>query len=169
MATTCTIREQYGTSPGTSQANVSNLNVGDESNYEIVVADHPIKVTEHSYEKWFVMYFTSAGSETVSNFKTWISGGSLETYADLKTNCNESSMADESYATPVKTVSSIAVEDYAESEPSGQNISVGGSLSGSISSYPNETDYIVMQYQTASGHALGAISQLTLTFQWDEQ
>lgn len=168
MAVTCYIDEQYGTSPGTNQQNVSNLNVGSTSTYELVPASYPITAGTHSYEKWVKMRFVGI-SNKVNNLQTWISAGTLDAQADLKTNARTSSYGGaETYTTPVNTASTKATQDYPEADPGAANLGIGGALAGELTS-DGSSDYLIFQYQTTGSHPGGNITQLTLTFQWDEQ
>jgi len=167
MVVTTYVDERNGAPAGVEQPNVANLNMGSNDSYELVPATYPITAGENSYEKWEKLRFTTIDNK-VDNYKTWISGGTVHAEGSLKTNCNESSMSSETYAQPTTTTSTIAVNEYPTTEPSGSNISNGGVLGGERTT-DGQIDYMVIQYQTTVSHPAGDITQLTITFQWDEQ
>lgn len=169
MAITTLIDEQNGSAPGSETQNVSNINMGNNDSANLTPATYPITAGNNSFEKWIDMRFTGTANQ-VDNLKVWISAGTLDAEADLKTNCREATYGGaETYATPTITTSTVADQDMPTSEPTGANLGIGGSLAGSHTTFPNNSDYCVLQYQTSASHPAGNITQLTLTFQWDEQ
>jgi len=169
MAITTYIDERNGAPAGVEQQDVTNINMGNDDSYELVPATYPITAGLNAFEKWEKMRFTGTANK-VDNLKVWISTNSPEAEADLKTNCRESAYGgNETYAQPTITTSTVATEDMPETEPSGANLGIGGALAGDLTGFPDSSDYLVMQYQTTVSHAAGDITQLTLTFQWDEQ
>ena len=167
MVVTTYVDERNGAPAGVEQQNVTNLNMGSDDSPNIVTATYPITAGENGYEKWEKLRFTTIDNK-VDNYKTWISAGTVHVEGSLKTNCNESLMSSETYAQPVATTSTIAVNAYPTSEPSGSNISNGGVL-GAERTTDGQIDYMVIQYLTTVSHPAGDIAQLTITFQWDEQ
>jgi hypothetical protein len=167
MAATCVLDERNGTSPGTRHDNVSNCNFGSDDDYELVVATYPITVGENSYEKWWIMEFTGTFN-SVDNLKVWKVSGNYVTGESILTNCRETSYGGaETYTTPTQSTSSVATQTLPTTEPSGANLGIGGSLSGSLSS-PGDSDYCVMQLQTTGSTPVGDGNQKVLRFQWDE-
>jgi len=168
MAITAYIDESNGAGE-TVQQNVTNLNMGSNDSYQLVPATYPITAGNNAFEKWVKMRFTGTANQ-VDNLKVWISAGTLDAQADLKTNARESAYGGaETYTTPTASTSTAADQDMPTSEPTGANLGIGGALAGNLSSFPNSSDYLVMQYQSTGSHPAGDITQLTLTFQWDEQ
>ena len=168
MAVVATIDERNGAPAGVEETGVANINQGSNDSFEIVPATYPIVAGENGFEKWLKIAFATV-SNKVDNGQTWISTGTLHLEADLKTNCRESTYGgNETYAQPTDTTSSVADQDYAEADPTGANYGFAGSLTGNITS-DGQSDYIVMQLQTTASMPGGNITQLTITFQWDEQ
>jgi len=163
------IDERNGAPAGVEEQDVTNLNMGNFDGPDLTPATYPITAGLNAFEKWEKMRFTGTANK-VDNLKVWISAGTLDAEADLKTNAREASYGGaETYATPTITTSSVATQDMPTSEPSGANLGIGGALAGNWTTFPNSSDYLVMQYQTSGSHPAGDITQLTLTFQWDEQ
>jgi len=169
MAITTYIDERNGAPAGVEQQDVANLNMGNDDSYELTPATYPVTAGLNAFEKWEKMRFTGTANQ-VDNLKVWISTGSLDAEADMKTNCRESTYGgNETYATPTITTSTVATQDEPTSEPSGANLGIGGALAGNLTGFPDSSDYCIFQYQTTASHPAGDISQLTHTFQWDEQ
>jgi len=169
MAITTLIDERNGAPAGVEEQDVANINMGNNDSPELTPATYPVTAGLNAFEKWEKMRFTGTANK-VNNLKVWISAGTLHAEADLKTNARESTYGGaESYATPTITTSTVADQDMPTSEPSGANLGISGILAGEWTTFPNSSDYLVMQYQSTGSHPAGDITQLTLTFQWDEQ
>lgn len=170
MAATVYINQTYGASPGTEQENVGNLNLGDSNAvYELNTSTYPVKVGENSYELWckFHLHLLN-GSTRLENFKGYISvGGNPPTsYCTIYSNMVTASWVQSSYATPVKSQSTIATTQVPTSSPASQNIGVGNSLTGVLNSDGSYSDFIVFQLRAAAGATTGG--SVTLTFSYDE-
>src|SRR5207247_440627 len=93
----------------------------------------------YSYEVWLRLHFTGSGT-SITNVKFWKSTafspstGIVDLYGVTST-----------YTTPTSSASSVATTTLPTSTPGSQNVSIGGSLSGTLSSFPGFTDYIVLQ------------------------
>ena len=170
MAVVCQIDEQYGNAPGTNQANIGNLNFGNESSYEIVVSQSTaIYVDQNAFEKWIKMSFTGVVS-FVDNLKVWKSAGAYVTAEGIDTNLKESAYGGaETYATPLgdNDDSIVATDIMPVAEPSGPNLGISGALANQLTG-DGDSDYCVMQLQTGATTPTGPVNQKTFTFQWDE-
>ncbi|MHA1440266.1 MAG: hypothetical protein ACTSPK_00190 [Candidatus Heimdallarchaeota archaeon] len=168
MAITTYLDEANGAGE-TVQPAVANLNMGNDDSYELVPATYPVTAGNNAFEKWNKMRFTGTANK-VNNLKVWISTGSLDAEAALKTNARESTYGGaETYTTPTTTTSTAADQDMPTTEPSGANLGISGTLAGEWTTFPNSSDYLVQQYQSTAIHPAGDITQLTETYQWDEQ
>lgn len=170
---TVEICESNGTTP-TITHNVSNLNIGSTDATGITPASYPLEPSTNAFEKW-VRWHVSANADgnTIDNLKVWISTGSNpQANVTFKTNARESSYdGAQTYDTtngPLATDRS-ATYDYTQnmptSEPTGANMGIGGSLSGSITT-TGYSDYCIFQGQVGSGATEG--SSVTFTFAYDE-
>ena len=72
------------------------------------------------------------GASKIKDLKIWYSG-SLSGSDALKTNARTSSYGGaETYATPVKTTSSVATQTMPNTAPASANLGIGGSLTGEL-------------------------------------
>lgn len=166
MAVVCKI-DEYNTGE-VETPDVADLDMGSSDTPNMDPTANPITAGEHGYEKWFKWAFTGIANK-VDNLQTWISVGALDAQADLKTTARTTGyVGNPVWANPIATTSTLAVTDYAEADPAAANHGIAGSLTGSLVA-DGDSDYQIAQYQTTGTHPAGNITQLTLTFQWDEQ
>lgn len=172
MAETFNWAQTYGASAGTTvdlgaSGNLFNFKDVDDAtpaNY----TSNPITASDtanqgRSYEVWLRMHFTGTFN-VINNLQFWMSTNfspatGLTVYAN---------MARAAYATPVKTDSTIATTAVPTADPGTANISIGGSLSGTLSAV-GYSDYIVLQLDVASTAASGDTSLATFSGQYDVQ
>lgn len=172
MVVAATINE-YNTSGETQSLDVANLNVGRLDASEMTPGPtNSIVVNTNSFEKWARVAFASIDNQ-VDNLQVWISTGALDAEADLKVNTRtaaQTGYANDAFATPTATTSTVATFDAEESDPGAANLGLAqdGNLA-TAKAADGESDYFVMQYQASASHPGGSITQLTLTFQYDEQ
>jgi len=166
MAATYNWNQNYGTSPGTptdlgESGNLFNFKSADDAtaaNY----TSNPIVAGENSYEVWLRAHFTGTFN-TVDNIQFWMS-------TDFSPNTGLAVKwegAEVTYATPVATTSTVATTAVPTSDPGTANVSIGGSLGGSLTA-AGYSDYIVLQLQTTVSAAAGDTSLATFTLQYDE-
>lgn len=154
----------------------ANLNMGSIAASNMVPSAYPVvaKLDGHAFEKWIHFYLSDlGGSIIVDNFKVWLSslGGGWRTGEGMSTNARTSAYVATTYpvAGAVDTDSSVATQVMPETEPSGANIGIAGTLAGQMTSAPAYSDYLVIQLDVSALTPAGAVNQKTLTFQWDEQ
>jgi len=177
MAATVVITETNGPQASSVETvDPSNINMGSEDDAELVPATYPItaEADGHAYEKWLRLYASAmGGSSIVDNIKIWLSslGGGWKTDEGMSTNLRESGYVQASYPAggPIETNSTVATQVMPETEPSGPNLGIGGSLGGEISSAPAYSDWGVLQLDVTASTPAGAVNQKTITFQYDEQ
>lgn len=176
MAATLDIAETNGPLASSVETlDISNLNFGSTDDAELTPASYPItaQADGHAYEKW-IRYHVSAmgGGAQIDNLKVWLSalGGGWKTGEGMSTNMRESGYSSKTYpsAGPVETNSPDADQVMPETEPSGPNLGIGGSLSGQITSAPAYSDWAVLQLDVTELTPAGGVNTKTLTFQWDE-
>jgi hypothetical protein len=166
---TVSIAESNGASP-TVTAAITNANMGSADTVNMTISTSTaITAGNNSYEKWHRFNVTSMGDSTaIKNLKVWASAA-LNTNATHKTNARETGYEGaQSYATASATDRS-ATYKYSEamptSEPTGANVGIGGSLTGSLTS-TGFSDYMVMQIQTTASATAG--KTITMNYQYDE-
>ena len=177
MAATVVLSETNGPSAGQVEStDISNVNMGSNGSAELVPATYPVtaQADGHAFEKWLRFYVTAmGGSSQIDNLKVWLSnlGGGWKTDEGWSTTLRESGYVQATYNTggPVETNSADAGQAMPESEPSGANHGIGGSLAGNISSAPTYSDYMVIQLDVSASTPAGAANTKTITCQWDEQ
>jgi hypothetical protein len=164
------VRVTYGTSGSetteTSDASDLNLLSSDLGSGE-TASDYPIRIpdagTKYSYERWFRLYVSALNdSVKVKNIRVYSNDSSPITGSTL--NYGQTA----SYATPVggDTSSTIATSTIPTSEPS-ENLYIGGSSGGEITSGSSYSDYAVMQLEVPSTTTFEHGSA-TITVVWDE-
>jgi len=105
------------------------------------------------------------GSSKIDNLKIWRTGA-LGGSAVHVTNARETTYGGaETYATPVKTDSTVADQTMPTTEPTGANLGIDGDLADGLTA-AGESDYLVHQIQTDAGDVAGSTS--TLNYQYDE-
>lgn len=167
MAATYQWSKTYGTSPGTAEdigesGNIFNFMDAD-TNTESDYTTYPITAGNNSYEVWLRGHFTGTFN-TIDNIQFWMSTD-FSPNTGLAVYWKGNNVGD--YVTPVKTASAIATSTVPTSDPGTANVSIGGSLSGSLSA-AGYSDYIVLQLQTTTSAAAGDTSLATFTLQYDE-
>lgn len=173
MAATVSIAES-NTSSETVTASVTNLNIGSSDTVNLTPATYPMPGTGRSYQKWVRFNVSANGdSNTIDNLKVWISTGSNpQSNVTFRTNAAESGTyaGAETFDTtngPQNTDEETALNydnDMPTSEPTGPNVGIGGSLSGSITT-TGYSDYIIIQGVAASATVGDSV---TFTFAYDE-
>lgn len=160
MAATVQINEYNGAGQ-TKTASITNSNYGSTDAVNLVAATYPITAGNYSYEKWQKLEVTAmGGSSKVKDIKVWYTG-TLSGSDTLKSNVKTSAYAGApSYATPVATVSSIAINTMPTAAPA-TNLGIGGSLTGELTA-AGYSDYQTSQIFVHSATTAGA----TLTINW---
>lgn len=165
MAATVQINE-FNTVSETKTANITNSNMGSVDSPNLDAVANPIAAGDNSFEKWQKMEVTNmGGSSKIDNLKVWRTTA-LGSYASHKTNARTTSYGGaETFATPTASTSTVATQEMPDSEPSGANLGIGGSLSGALTA-AGSSDYLVHQIQTTSDAVAGA--SCTMNYQYDE-
>lgn len=173
MAATYNWAQRYGAPAGTesdlgSSGNLFNFKDADDAtaaNY----SSNPITASDtanagRSYEVWMRAHFTGTFNK-IDNLQFWMSTNfSPSTGLTVYWKGNNAG----SYATPVKTDSTVATATVPTSDPGTANVSIGTSLSGNLTS-AGYSDYIVLQLDVATTASPGDTSLATFTLQYDEQ
>jgi len=148
--------------------NVTNLNIGSADAVNLVVASNTIIATENSFEKWTrIRCDTIEDSNKIDNFKFWMTPATAETGITYLTNA-QNPLANDAFATPVATTSTIADVAMPTSVPGSENIGVSGG-SGGLTADNTFSDYCVIQVQVTGAADPGDLLQKTFHYQYDEQ
>lgn len=163
MAATVQINEYNGAGE-TKTANITNSNMGSVDSANLDPVANPITPGNNSFEKWQKLEVTNlGGSSEIDTLKVWRSGA-LGGSASHVTNARESSYGGaETYAQPTDSDSTVATQAMPTSSPTGANLGIGGSLSGSLTT-TGESDYLVHQIQTDAGDTAGSTSTLKFSY-----
>lgn len=161
MVATFEFHEANGAAPGTL-GSVGNLNMGNIDSKELTPASNPITAGNNSYEKYVVGSWAGTFTQ-IDNVQFWMSAGSFGTGESIDWSGSVTA-----YADPVATTSTVATTAIPTSDPGTANVTIGSSLSGTLSA-AGRSDYIVLQYQTTVSADPGPTNQKTFTIQWDEQ
>lgn len=169
MAATFQFAQSYGATP--TVADIGDGSGGNYWNFKDVddatpanYSSNPITAGNNSYEVWLRGHFTGTFN-VVDNLQFWMSTDfSPNTGLTVKYKANNVG----AYVQSVKTTSTVATVAMPTSDPGTANVSIGGSLSGTLTS-AGYSDYIVLQLQTTVSAAPGDTSSATFTLQYDEQ
>ena len=142
-------------------ATPTNLNLGSTIAANLAPSTYPITAGTYSYEKWVKALFDGSFTR-IENVQFWKSAGALVTGEVL--NWTGQKVA---YATPTNVVSTFATAAIGTSAPGSANVSIGGSLSGSLTA-TGYTDFIVLQSSITTAASAGATNSKTLVMQYDE-
>ena len=140
--------------------------MGDSDAVNLNPVTYPVTPGENTYEKYQKIEITAmGGSSAIDNLKIWRTSA-LGGAAIHETNAREAAYGGaETFVTPTKGTSTVATETMPTSEPSGANLGIGGSLTGSLTA-AGSSDYLVHQIQTNVADVAGSTS--TMNFQYDE-
>jgi len=166
MAATVEIDEQNGSAPGSTTHNIADSDMSTEDSPTTDPVANPVTPGDNTMEKWQKIDVTNmGGSSLIDNLKIWRTGA-LGGAAVHLTNARESAYGGaETFTTPTVSDSTPATQTMPTSEPSGANLGIGGSLSGSLAA-PGQSDHLVHQIQTNVADTAGSTS--TLNYQFDE-
>jgi hypothetical protein len=160
MAATFAWKEYNGA--GGTETTATNLNFGSIDQANITTpASYPVAAGENSYEKYVKADFSGTFT-SISNLRFYLLSGTIgandHIYFDGETT---------SYTQPVVTISVVATTDIPESEPGTANVSIGGSLSGELTS-AGKSDYIVLQFNSDAADSAGQKGPFTYRIYYDE-
>lgn len=135
--------------------NVDSIGTSDYSSY-------PISAGANSYEVWLQGHFTGTFA-SISNVRFWMSTDfSPNTGLTIKWKGTQTT-----YAQPTSVTSSLATATISTSDPGTANVSVGGSLTSSLTT-SGYTDYIILQLQTTGSAPAGDTSLAVFTLSYLE-
>jgi hypothetical protein len=159
--------QTVGAPPGTTQDLGSAGNLFNWKNIDAMgtsgYAQNPIPAGSNSYEIWLRGHFTGTFN-AIYDIRFWMSTDfSPNTGLTLRAKTNGQT----AYAQPTNATSSIATSVISTSDPGAANVSVGGSLSSSLTT-SGFTDWIVTQLQTTGAAPAGDTSLCTLSMSYVE-
>lgn len=118
----------------------------------------------NSMEVWLRAHFTGTFN-VIDNLQFWMSTNfSPSTGLTVKWKGNNAG----SFVTPTTNDSTVATASVPTSDPGTANVSIGGSLSGTLTS-AGYSDYIVLQLHVGTTAASGDTSLATFSLQYDVQ
>ena len=145
----------------TATATPTNLNFGSTITANLAPSTFPITAGTYSYEKWVTTQYTGSFTR-IENIQFWKSAGAYVSAEQI--NFTGQIIT---YAVPTTSSSTYAAAAVATSDPGTSNVSIGGSLTGSLVA-TGASDFLVLQTSVGSGASAGAVNQKTFTLQYDE-
>jgi len=134
---------------------VDSIGTSDYSTY-------PVPAGSNSYEVWLQGHFTGSFN-SIYDLRFWMSTDfSPNAGLVVKNKSNQ-----QSYGQPTNATSSIATATIGTSDPGTANVSIGGSLTSSLTT-SGYTDYLVLQLQTTTAAPAGDTSLCTLSLSYIE-
>jgi hypothetical protein len=139
-------------------ANYKNIDTTGIGDY----AANPIQAGNNSFEVWLRGFFSGVFNR-IDGLRFWMSTNFSPTTGLSVFWKGTQSI----YLQPAAGTSSIATSSIPTSDPGSTNVSIGGSLSGSLvaSGY---TDFIVLQLRTTASAPAGDTSLATFTLSYNE-
>lgn len=145
----------------TTTATPTNLNMGSTLAANISASLYPITAGSSSYEKWIKLHFSGTFTR-IENLQFWKSAGSYVTGESIVWEGEQTT-----YATPTNAASTIATTAVPTADPGTANVSIGGSLSGSLTA-EGDSDFIVLQTAITGAASAGSTNLKTFVIQYDE-
>jgi hypothetical protein len=166
MPATFNWSQTVGAPTGTRQDLGSSGNLVNFKNIDSIgtsdYAQYPVPAGSNSFEVWLQGHFTGVFN-SIYDLRFWMSTEfSPNTGLIVKTNSQQ-----QLYCQPTTATSSIATSAIGTSDPGAANVSVGGSLTSSLTT-SGYTDYIVMQLQTTTAAPAGDTSLATFSLSYIE-
>lgn len=145
---------------------ITNTNMGSSDAVNLDPVAFPVVAGANTYEKWQKVHVTAmGGSSKIDNLQIWRTsalGGAAVHLTNAKTSTYAGAPT---FATPVATASTIAINTMPSADPAAANLGIGGSLTGSLTAV-GSSDYLVHQIQTNAADVAGSTS--TMNYQYDE-
>lgn len=162
MAITVQVSESNGAGEAVTD-NISTGHYGTTDAANIAAATtYPIGQSANSYEKYQRIKWSSGTGSLVQTVKHWRSAGTPGADQSHLCSLSEVTPSDETYAQPVNTTSSKAVNAMPTSEPTGENVD-----SASMTSSGTYSGYVVKQVQIGATATEGNTGGQE-TWQWEE-
>lgn len=172
MAATVEICESNENSGEEITHNITNMNYGSVDDPNLTPASYPVTVGEFSFFKLIRLHVTAMGtSNQIDNVRVWKSAGDYVTDEGIQASLHETQGTYDgikvtAYATPNAT--EYTAYAIPTSEPSGANLGIGGSLTGSLTDV-GYSDYLKSQRKSGASTPPGDANQLTISWKYDEQ
>lgn len=167
MAATFNWAQSSGVLPGVRSDLGSSGNLVDFKNIDSIgtsdYSTYPIAAGNNSYEVYLQGHFTGSFN-TVSDTRFWCSTA-FSPNTGLVVYCQSTGIT--AYAQPLNSASVIATSVVGTSDPGHRNISIGNSLTSSLTT-SGYTDYLVLQLSTQSNAPAGDTSLATFSLSYIE-
>lgn len=159
MVSTQEVRE-YNTS-SISYTTATNLNLISTNISNGNTQLYPIVAGSYSYEKKIKLYFGGTFT-SISDVVFYKNSGALVTGEVLNYTGQVTT-----WSSPTNSVSTDATTAIPTSEPASANVSIGGSLTGSLLA-EGSTDFIILQGSYSTNISAGATNEKSFVFSWTE-
>jgi len=146
--------------------NITNCNYGNDDSPNLVTATYPITAGNNSFEKYWRINWSGSFNQ-IDNLQVWVNPD-VDSELDLISNLTTSGYVNKVYATPVTGSCSSCSYQVPTADPTQANLGIGGSLAGTTNA-TGYSDYVISQLTSAGTAAPGDMTQVTYTFQYDEQ
>lgn len=169
MVATLSVRLQTGTSPGSESPAMTGVDLESADNSTNSLANrqaNPITIpsatptSAYSFEKWCKLKIDVAPANAVTNFKAWSAQGGAGGAGTGVTLTGDTSVT--SYTTPVSTQRTNASPVPTTSGSAFQWDSASYTTIG------NTTKYLVLQLQVGNPASPGNVSQISVSYSYDE-
>ena len=149
----------------------TNLNLGSTNAINLVPSTYPITAGTRSYSKWVAGEWSGSFTR-IENLKFWMSasGSGYVTGETLWFSGTESGYAgtdSNAAVNPTTASDTFAAHAIVTDTPSGANIGIGGSLTGSLTA-TGKSDFVVIQASITDTASPGPVQQKTFTLMYDE-
>jgi len=161
MVSTCSFIEYLGSA--TSTATATQLDLCSTMASNASRSTYPVSVGNYSMSKCFKLSF--GGSFTsITNIKLYKSDGSYVTGESVAYGVSSS------YHVPTggSYEDSVATTAVPTSLPSTANITVGGTITYTLTATQNTTDFVYLQASVTIQSVAATVNSKTLTFTWTE-
>lgn len=145
----------------TATATPTNINLGSTLTANLAPSTYPITAGTYSYEKWIKVNFSGSFTR-IDNLQFWKSAGAYVTGETIAWSGQQTA-----YIAPTTSASSYATTAIPTADPGTANVSIGGSLSGSLTT-TGSSDFIILQASVTTAASAGASNQKTISISYDE-
>jgi len=167
MAATFAWKQTHSATPGTTET-CANVNlVSTPSGVDVDPGSNPITAGSNSYELFLRGEFSGTFT-AVTNCRFYKSGGDYVSNEQVyMAGSWPNSGSNSAYMEPVATDSDYATGSLPATLPASANVSIGNSVTGSLTSY-GHTDYILLQNRIGESAAAGTTNTKTFALVYDE-
>lgn len=163
MAATIKIDKTCGASGYETSTEVTDVKLKNIDDATTLAANSPVEIpaagTNYSYESWLRFKCTVVPANQCNTFRIWSDGAIVATGVTISINTNQV----DTYATPVKTLSTKGVRDNFKNRSSISKVSITGTLTGE----GDKTNFSVFQLEVGATATPGDVSDIA-SYSYDE-